>query len=192
MKKSHELISENFNDLLNWFSENQEEAGERYEEIRKGLIRFFYLKGCADPEDLADETFNRVASKFSVLDLSEKTKFLSVFYGFASKICLEYLKSPKNMEIEFNAHFHAPAVTEDSAAESADKKHDCFKKCLANLQVEESDLIVEYYNCGQGAKNKHRKELAEKFNISLGALQIKAFRLRKILRKCIEKCAAEK
>lgn len=192
MKKQIGLMPENFNDLLAWFSENREEAGKKYEEIRNGLIRFFYLKGCADPENLADEAFNRVVSKFSVLDLSEKTKPLNVFYGFASKIYLEYSNSPKKMEVEFNAHFHAPVTTEDSAAELVEKKHECLRKCLANLSVEESDLVVEYYNSGKGKKVRHRKELAEKLDIKPGALQIKVYRLRKIMRKCIEKCAAEK
>lgn len=192
MKKQSDLISENFNDLLNWFSANREESGKKYEEIRNGLIRFFYLKGCADVEDLADETFNRVASKFSVLDLSEKTKPLNLFYGFASKIYLEYINSSKKKEIEFNAQLHSMITTEESAAESADKKHECLKKCLANLPVEESDLIVEYYNSEKGEKIKHRKELAEKSNIKPGAMQIKVYRLRKVLRKCIEKCTAEK
>lgn len=192
MKKQSELVSKNFNDLLNWFSANREESGKKYEEIRNGLIRFFYLKGCPDPEYLADETFNRVASKFSVLDLPEKTKPLNVFYGFASKIYLEYSGSPKKKEVEFDAHFHAPIILEESAAESIEKKHECLKKCLANLSIKESDLIVEYYNSGQGEKIKHRKELAEKYNINPGTLQVKIYRLRKVLRKCIEKCTAEK
>ncbi len=192
MKKQIGWMPENFNDLLAWFSENREEAGKKYEEIRNGLIRFFYLKGCADAEDLADETFNRVAAKFSVLDLSEKTKPLNVFYGFASKIYLEYSNSPKKMEVEFNALFHAPVITEDAAAEAVEKKHECLRKCLANLPIEESDLVIEYYNSGKGEKVRHRKELAEKSGIKSGTLQIKVYRLRKILRKCIEKCTAEK
>jgi hypothetical protein len=86
MKKQSGLIEENFNDLLNWFSVNREEAGKKYEEISNGLIRFFYFKGCADAEDLTDEAINRVASKLSALDLSGNIKPINLFYGFATKI----------------------------------------------------------------------------------------------------------
>ncbi len=189
MKKQFGLIEGNFNDLLEWFSENREEAGEKYEEIRAGLIRFFYFKGCADSENLADEAINRVASKLSVLDLSKNPEPKNVFYGFASKMYLECLKK---QEVEFNADLHTLLETEDSLAEFDNSNHECLEKCLAELSDKERNLIIGYYSAEKSEKVECRRKLAEKTKITTGALQIKVYRLRKILRKCIEKCAAEK
>lgn len=60
MKINHEVAKENFDKLLEWLSENRDEAGLRFEQIRTGLIRFFRLKGCHESELLADESMNRV------------------------------------------------------------------------------------------------------------------------------------
>lgn len=185
MKKQVGLIEENFNDLLDWFSVNREEAGKKYEEIRNGLIRFFYFKGCADAEDLADEAINRVALKLSALDLSGNVKPLNLFYGFAAKIYLEYVSRIKNQEIEFNADLHS------SAKEPENKYQKCLEHCLAKLSDEDGDLIIEYFSLEKEEKIGHRKNLAEKMQMSMGAIHIKIHRLKKILRRCIEKCAAE-
>lgn len=190
MKKQIGLETDNFNDLLNWFSANREEAGQEYEKIRNGLIRFFYFKGCADAESLADETFNRVAAKLSALDLSKKIKPANVCYGFASKIFLEYING-KNNEIEFNADFSTPALTEEAATEPEKRRQKCLTKCLVRLTAEESDLIVGYYSLEKSEKVNQRKKMADKLNVKSGALHVKVHRVRKILRKCVEKCAAE-
>lgn len=185
-------MPENFNDLLNWLSANREAAGEKYEEIRNGLIRFFYFKGCADAEDLADEAINRVAAKLPVLDLSGNIKPINLFYGFAIKIYLEYVSRTKKQEVEFNADLHSSVKTEKPAATTADKNHECLEECLAKLPDEDSDLIVEYYSLEKKEKTEHRRKLAENLQMSIGGIHIKVHRLRKILRKCIEKCTAER
>ncbi|CAN5123071.1 hypothetical protein BH20ACI1_BH20ACI1_07680 [soil metagenome] len=192
MKRQFGLIEGNFNDLLEWFSKNREEAGEKYEEIRNGLIRFFYFKGCADAENLADEAINRVASKLSVLVLSENPEPINVFYGFASKIYLEYFNSLKKQEVEFNADLHTSIELEEPLTESDNVNHECLEKCLTKLSDEERDLIIEYYSFEKDEKIEHRRKLAEKLKMKTSALQVKVYRLRKILRKCIEKCAAKK
>ena len=192
MKKQSRLIKENFNDLLNWFSSNQEEAGEKYEEIRNGLIRFFYFKGCTDAENLADEAINRVASKLPVLNLSENVKPINLFYGFASKIYLEYVNRLKKQEIEFNTDLHSSIKTDEPMTESENKNYKCLKQCLAKLSDEESNLVVEYYSLEKSEKIEHRRKLAETMQMKIGAIHVKIHRLRKILRKCIEKCVAEK
>ncbi len=150
MKKQSGLIEENFNDLLDWFSLNREEAGKKYEEIRNGLIRFFYFKGCANAEDLADEAINRVASKLRVLDLSGNVKPTNLFYGFASKIYLEYVSRIKKQEVEFDADFHSPNKT----TEPENKNQKCLEQCLKELPVEDSDLIVEILLFGESGKNR--------------------------------------
>src|SRR4051794_35744276 len=52
-----------FNELLNWFAPDLETAGQQYELIRQKLIALFRCRACVFPDELADETINRVARK---------------------------------------------------------------------------------------------------------------------------------
>ncbi|MEJ7712917.1 MAG: hypothetical protein WKF84_24510 [Pyrinomonadaceae bacterium] len=49
--------------LLNGLDADRERAGDKYEELRRILIRFFEWRGAPFPEEQADETFNRVARR---------------------------------------------------------------------------------------------------------------------------------
>jgi DNA-directed RNA polymerase specialized sigma24 family protein len=71
-EKPSGLTRESFEILLAQLDPDRERAGELYESIRRRLIRLFEWRGCACPEDLADETFNRVARK-----LAEGVKLVS-------------------------------------------------------------------------------------------------------------------
>jgi hypothetical protein len=66
MTKANALNSEKFNMLLQWLGPTPESAGEKYEQIRRGLIQIFLWHGATDAEDLADETINRVANNFLI------------------------------------------------------------------------------------------------------------------------------
>ena len=72
MKYSYDLGQKQFDALLAIFSQDREEAGQKYEHIRHGLIRYFDVKGCNDPQGLADETINRGAVKLSCLLAQDK------------------------------------------------------------------------------------------------------------------------
>ncbi|HEY0047746.1 MAG TPA: hypothetical protein VGB68_00565, partial [Pyrinomonadaceae bacterium] len=63
MDKENVINQENFDVLLNWLDRNREIAGQKYEKIRRRLIRIFLGRGCFEAEELADETINRVTRK---------------------------------------------------------------------------------------------------------------------------------
>lgn len=63
MKKNWALTQESFDNLLAWLHPNREEAGKKYERIRRELIKLFLRWGSDIPEELADETINRIAQK---------------------------------------------------------------------------------------------------------------------------------
>ncbi|HEY8459133.1 MAG TPA: hypothetical protein VIM99_02065, partial [Blastocatellia bacterium] len=58
-KKDWEFTPEAFERFLNWLNPDREKAGQKYEDIRAGLIGYFNFRGCSGTEDLADETINR-------------------------------------------------------------------------------------------------------------------------------------
>ena len=57
------LTSEAFTKLLARLDPDRERAGEKYEDLRRTLIKFFEWRGAPFPEEQTDETFNRVARK---------------------------------------------------------------------------------------------------------------------------------
>ena len=61
------LTQESFAALLLFLDADRERAGEKYEELRRTLIRFFEWRGAPFPEEHADETLNRVARQAAEL-----------------------------------------------------------------------------------------------------------------------------
>lgn len=175
------LTQENFESLLLWLSPNRDEAGEKYEKIRQSLIRFFNIKCCANSEDLADETINRVVGKLDLLDFSMGNQPVTIFRGFANNVYLESIKKVRNevaleevreLSSEVNTNF--------------DENQTFLDKCLTKLSEEERNLILQYYFYDKAEKVVHRQNLAVKFKLNINALHVKAHRLRKNLQKCIE------
>ncbi len=190
MKYINELGKEEFEALLSLLSDEREEAGERYESIRRGLIRFFEFKGCADPMSLADETINRVAAKLEGFDRSRQTKPESYFYGFAANILREYKRSAvRETVLEDTNYTDAGHPGANSDRESG---LTCLDKCLERLRDDDKKLIAEYYAYERQEKLAHRQELAERMGCGPGALYTRVFRIKKTLRKCVEKCVAAK
>ena len=93
MKKDWILTGESFDLLLAWLDSDRELAGEKYEQIRRGLIKIFVCRGCREAEDLADETIKRVSSKINEIAPNFIGKFeekVRYFYGVGKKVQLEY------------------------------------------------------------------------------------------------------
>lgn len=188
MKYIYELGKKEFDALLRFFSDDREEAGERYENIRRGLIRFFEFKGCSDALSLADETINRVAAKIEGFDSSRETKPESYFYGFAANILREYKRSAVKETALEDTHYTEighPGANGDKETELA-----CLDKCLEKLRDGDKKLIAEYYAYERQEKLVHRQEMAERIGCEPGALYTRVFRIKKALRNCVEKCVA--
>lgn len=82
-----------FDHLLTWLSPDREQPGERYEEIRRRLIKSFAHYGCWEAEDLADETLRRV--EFRVCDVAQDwmNDPALYFYAVVCDVRREYLGS---------------------------------------------------------------------------------------------------
>ena len=92
MNKEWVLTQESFDALLAWLDPNRELAGRKYEDIRTRLIKIFSCRGCYEPEDLADETINRVTKKLKDIESSFVGERARYFYGVANKVHMEYLR----------------------------------------------------------------------------------------------------
>ena len=173
------LGQEEFDRLLAWLDQDRERAGSVYEQIRWRLITIFAARSCPVPEDLADETIDRVARRVSDIAATYAGDQALYFFGVANNIHHEYLKRP------------APPEPGDELSEKTSDKervHDCLEQCLGRLSGEERDVIVRYYSLEKQAKIDSRKQLADELGISLNTLRLRVLRMKEKLRPCVERC----
>src|SRR5262245_30762136 len=85
--------------LLACLDGDRDAAGHKYIELRGNLVRFFEWRGCAFPEDHADETINRVAKRVS--EGEEIRNPAAYFLGVGRLVLLEVYKE---REKEHQAH----------------------------------------------------------------------------------------
>jgi DNA-directed RNA polymerase specialized sigma24 family protein len=178
MKKSWVLCQESFDALLEWLAPNREQAGQKYEEIRQRLIRIFTARGCHEPEDLADETINRVASKVPSIGERYSGDPALYFYAVANNIHREYLRRKPAS---------TPPIKLDDSSDT-EEQFRCLEYCLKVLTLENRELVIRYYQDEKKAKIDQRKLLARNLGIAPNALRIRACRIRASLLKCVEKC----
>jgi DNA-directed RNA polymerase specialized sigma24 family protein len=178
MKKEWVLTQEAFDSLLDWLDPNRDMAGQKYEDIRRRLVKIFGCRGCAEPEDLADETINRVTTKLATIESGFVGDPGRYFYGVANKVHLEYRRRKPAPE--------TPPPT--SYDENIEREFECLERCMQKLTVENRKLVIEYYQDERQAKIDHRKGLAEHLGIAINALRIRAFRIRAALQECVTNC----
>jgi RNA polymerase sigma factor (sigma-70 family) len=182
-----------FRQLLSWFDQGTDSGGERYLEIRRRLVSYFERKNCLYPEDLADETLNRVTRRLQEEGAIEHASPAHYCYIVAKFVFMEYLRRPERGDSSLDelsdpdrvatvnsvseAHIQA-----DIAAEMIDR----LERCLEKFDANERELILEYYRGEQRTKIIRRRELAERLGLSMNALSIRACRLRARLEKCVK------
>lgn len=180
---SEKLVTEeNFRLLLKWLDADGDAAGEKYESIRQRLIRIFVCRGCHDAEALADNTIDRVILKAPTIAPKYVGEPALYFYGVGNKIYLEWLRKQRELK---RLNTPLPSINDD---DSSDPALECLETCLADLSGENRALIVKYYEGEKSVRIRSRKELGRTLGISEAALQIRASRIRAMLRNCVRKC----
>ena len=187
MKRERDPTPEEFEKLLAWLAADRDEAGRKYETIRYRLIRIFVTRGCVEAERLADEVMNRVAVRIDKLVLTYQGDPTKCFHGFADKVHLEYLRDQR--ELPLNESPPQPSPPDDERErEKLEQEDECLTQCMRELSAPESKLFRRYFQDEKRAKINARKSLALELRLTANALRIKAHRLRRRLRRCMEAC----
>jgi len=185
------LTAETFTRLLNCFDADRERAGEKYEDLRRILIRFFEWRGAPYPEEHADEAINRVARR---LDEGVEIKNLAAYsYEVARLVFLETTKGDDSKNLSLESVKLAP-VAVDNREELAERelRLQCLEDCLQYLPEQSSELIVEYYRSEKRGQVERRRALAERFGVRRDALANRVQRLRDKLEHCVSNCLRKK
>lgn len=184
------LTEEAFAKLMNRLDADRERAGERYEELRRTLLRFFEWRGASFPEECADETLNRVARKLDEdIEIAEIGQYSM---GIARFVLLETLKSHDSLRAPMEA-LPLETAALDTGDEALEKERylDCLENCLQTLPAESRELITRYYQDDRRDQINNRLALAEGLGLRRDALANRAHRLRDKLENCVERCVAK-
>src|ERR1044072_3114149 len=182
MKKQWGLSQSEFDRLLSWLGAEPEQAGQKYESIRRGLIELFEGWKCCQPEDLADETINRVAVKVETVAPNYSGDPALYFYGVAKNVRHEYLRQKPVLPLLPNAV---------ARANESNKKKQLYAgldRCIDELAPADKNMILLYYQGDKRAKVEARKWLGEQISVTSNALRVRVHRLRAILERCVERC----
>jgi hypothetical protein len=178
MKRRAPPSKEAFDRLLLWFDPDREKAAKKYDTIRFRLVRIFAAKGCTDPEDLIDESYNVAASKIDWLLEKYQGDPALYIHGIAKMLFRE--PTPKPIPIP-------PAPDPDEL----ERRSNCLDQCLEKLiTAEERSLILRYHAHDKQKRIETRRQLADELGISLNALRIKVCHIQARLRPCIKECLA--
>lgn len=198
--KKHWVLNQNaFRSFLTWLDAGVDSGGESYIEMRRRLVLYFDRKNCTAPDDLADETMNRIARK-----LEEKGEIIDVSpahycYIVAKFVFLESIREDKRVAKSVDAMAEdgvavaalttppAPHGTEDDR----EKMMNCLDRCMMRLPQDERKIIVEYYQGEKKEKIMRRSGLAARLGVTLNALSIRACRIRYRLETCLTTCSQE-
>jgi DNA-directed RNA polymerase specialized sigma24 family protein len=182
MSKNWVLTPDLFEGLLDWLDPDREIAGEKYEHIRRALIKIFISNGRSSVEDLADEAINRVARKLNQIRADYQGDPSLYFYGVAKKIVHEDRRKPA---------VKLPPPPSWNSEDDVDPEYECLEKCLQELTAQNRELVLQYYQEEKKAKIDNRRRLADKLGIAINALRIRAHRIRNSLELCVRTCVGK-
>ena len=183
-RKEWVLTRETFDRFLAVLDNDRDKAGEKYEEIRLKLLKYFQWCGSSFPDLDADETINRVMRRME--EGANVYNLNGYIYGVARLVNTESLKHRNRMqELEESSLIELWSVGVDAEAV---QRQECLERCLGKLSDEERAMITEYYTHDKAEKVTCRERLAARLGISLNTLRVKMHRQRLYLESCVNKC----
>lgn len=185
------LTADSFSLLLTRLDADRDQAGEKYEDLRRTLTRFFEWRGAPFPEEHADETLNRVAQKLS--KAVEIRNVGSYSYEVARLIFLETLKRPDSKRTSLETLQPQPSISEPlNEVEEKEKRMECLDTCLEALPKENRLMILAYYDDEGRDRIGKRQALATRLGLQREALANRMQRLRDKLEQCVVGCLKRK
>lgn len=173
----------NFEALLNWLDPDRERAGEMYETIRQQLIKMFIWRQCNNPDELADETIDRVVRRVPEIRPGYAGDPRHYFFAVAKNVLLEDRRRPRNPSLgEIDLKFQA------ETEENSEQLYECLDICMHKLPPDRKALLLAYYEGSKQAKIDRRRELAARFDLRPTAMRMVVYRTRNNLEACIQKC----
>ena len=175
-----------FRQFLSWLDEGVDSRGERYVAMRRRLAAYFDRRNCLSPDELSDETLNRVARRLEEEGSISDTPPARYCYIVARFVFLEHVRRTRHESAELDELRSPVAGPADPDDETSQKLLDSLERCLQQLEGRDRELILEYYRGEQRAKIEGRRQLAARLGLTMNAVSIRACRLRDKLEGCVK------
>jgi DNA-directed RNA polymerase specialized sigma24 family protein len=179
-ERSEGLTREALESLLAVLGPDREQAGLQYETIRRKLVRLFEWRGCAFPDELADETINRVARRMAEgVELRSADPY-GYFCAVAHLVYKEVLRRQARERAALESGDWPPAAAEEP---EDDRRLDILRGCLETLDPDQRLLVLQYHQDENHIRC--RKDLSQELGVPMNALRIRVHRLRRKLEECV-------
>jgi DNA-directed RNA polymerase specialized sigma24 family protein len=184
-----------FDRLLFALDPDRHRAGERYETLRRKLIRLFSWRGAQEPEQCADETLDRVARR-----LVEGAAVPDVFgfcHGVAMNVLREHWRRSQREPLSLDGLPAARVPVTDPAVEARRQDESRGGKRGSSASTDASPRSTPRPGTCSCAITRRRRvpregrqRLAEELGVPMNALRIRVHRIRTRLARCIQGCLA--
>jgi len=189
-----------FTRLLAWLDNGVDSQGEKYLEIRRRLASYFDRRNRPFPDDLADETLNRIGRTLQhdgVITVTPQERYC---YVVAKFVLLEDIRreqrhvrkdvSPRSDPD--SAKGHRSSLTQHESDAHTEARLACLDRCLEALEPDVRAIIVDYYRDAGRERIERRRELARTLGITMNALGIRVCRIRSALEAQMTMCFGER
>jgi DNA-directed RNA polymerase specialized sigma24 family protein len=194
-KRDWALNPRAFRRLLTWLDAGANSDGQKYLEMRRRLAAYFDRKNCPTPDELADETLNRVARRLEEEGVIEGDTPARYCYIVARFVFMEHLREMRKESMLSNRQRQQPhadrllvASEENDEQMIKERRLNCLGQCLDGLESASREVILRYYVGKARVKIEHRRALAEELGVTMNALSIRACRIRDKLEACVREC----
>jgi len=195
LREKSALTHFGFGRLLNWLDEGVDSHGETYLAMRRRLVAYFDRRNRPFPDELADETLNRIARTLGESGSVAVTPPARYCYVVARFVLLEDIRR-KALYLPVDVVRADPFVTAglsivgDDHVALRERRLECLDCCLNKLKPDQRELAIEYYRGAKRTRIDRRRELASRLGITMNALGIRASRIRGSLEICVERLLA--
>jgi RNA polymerase sigma factor (sigma-70 family) len=175
--------------LLSWLGPDREQAAQKYEYVRRCLIRYFSRNMVTDPLSLADEVLVRVTKKVEEVVPGYVGDPLHYFLAVARRVLAEWRRQP--VLVEMPADIISLPVHDERAVK--EQLLHGLEHCWSQLSTQEQSILLRYYlETPPHTVSESRVELARELGMSANALRVMTHRLRGKLRRCVERAVERK
>jgi len=192
ISKAHPA-KERFEALLRGLDPDRNRAGEKYENLRRKLIKFFEWNLCFPAEDLADDTLDRVEQRLGDMEIHDVAGFA---WGVAKNVRRETHKAA-GRTVYLSDLVGNQGQTTDAPGNEKDvyekmqqeRRFKCLELCLLRMAERDRETFLAYHNV-KGERTQYRQALARRLGLTLGTLRVRVNRLRDDLERCARACFA--
>jgi DNA-directed RNA polymerase specialized sigma24 family protein len=183
--------------LLTWLDGATNSDGRQYLEMQRRLLAYFERKNCSNPDELADQTLNRVARRLEAEDVIEDDTPAKYCYIVARFVFMEHLRERRKDHALMEDIRRHPAGQMPGVSAAGDEKAlrekmlSCLEQCTGRLEPLNREIITRYYTGKERVKIENRRALAASLGLTVNAVSIRACRIRDKLEECVTRCACE-